>query len=151
MRRNKNIQTDISFIALVVLMFVYFIFLIYQEEYLMDNFLIASVVFIIVLITYFTNLTTGLIINTTLILTYITYIIIQSLTKGAVIRPYVYFWILMSPALTTVWNGQPEVGRRAARALLDRIDGVKDQSGALELIRPELHIRQSTSPVKDRS
>ena len=104
MRRNKNIQTDISFIALVVLIFVYFIFLIYQEEYLMDNFLIASVVFIIVLITYFTNLTTGLIINTTLILTYITYIIIQSLTKGAVIRPYVYFWILMSPALTTVFS-----------------------------------------------
>ena len=104
MRRNKNLQTDISFIALVVLIFVYFIFLIYQKEYLMDNFLIASIVFIIVLITYFTNLTTGLIINTTLILTYITYVIIQSLTKGAVIRPYVYFWILMSPALTTVFS-----------------------------------------------
>ena len=104
MRRNKNIQTDISFIALVVLIFVYFVFLIYQKEYLMDNFLIASVVFIIVLVTYFTNLTTGLIINTTLILTYITYVIIQSLTKGVVIRSYVYFWILMSPALTTVFS-----------------------------------------------
>lgn len=104
MKRNKNIQTDISFIALVILIFIYFIFLIYQEEYLMDNFLIAAIVFIIVLITYFTNLTTGLIINTTLILTYITYVIIQSLTKGIVIRPYVYFWVVMSPALTTVFS-----------------------------------------------
>ena len=42
----------------------------------MDNFLIAAVVFIIVLITYFTSLTVGLIINTTLILAYITYVII---------------------------------------------------------------------------
>lgn len=57
---------------------------------------------------------------------------------------------IATPALTTVWNGQHEVGRRAARALLDRIDGVKDQSGTLELIRPELHIRQSTSPVMER-
>ena len=58
---------------------------------------------------------------------------------------------IATPALTTVWNGQPEVGRRAARALLDRIDGVRDQSGTLELIRPELHIRQSTSTVKERA
>ena len=39
----------------------------------------------------------------------------------------------------------------ADRALLDRIDAVKDNAGALELIRPELHIRQSTSPVKERA
>ena len=58
---------------------------------------------------------------------------------------------IATPALTTVWNGQPEVGRRAARALLDRIDGVTDQSGSLDLIRPELHIRQSTAPVKERA
>lgn len=103
-RRNKNLQTDISFISLVILIFIYFIFLIYQEEYLMDNFLIALVVFIIILITYFTNLTTGLIINTTLILSYITYLIIQSIVKGSVIQSYVYFWIFMSPALTTVFS-----------------------------------------------
>ena len=103
-RNNKNLQTDLSFIALVILIFIYFIFLIYQKEYLMENFLIAAVVFIIVLITYFTNLTTGLIINTTLIITYITYVIIQSITKGAVIQTYVYFWIVMSPALTTVFS-----------------------------------------------
>jgi len=103
-RLKRNLQTDLSFILLVVLIFVYFIFLIYQKEYLMDNFLIAAVVFIIVLITYFTNLTTGLIINTTLILAYITYLIIQSITKGIVIRPYVYFWIVMSPAMTTAFS-----------------------------------------------
>lgn len=102
-RQRKNLQTDLSFILLVILIFVYFVFLIYQKEYLMDNFLIAAVVFIIVLITYFTSLTVGLIINTTLILAYITYVIILSVTKGIVVRSYVYFWIVMSPALTTAF------------------------------------------------
>src|SRR5690606_24910552 len=51
--------------------------------------------------------------------------------------------MIAMPALTTVWNGQREVGRLAARALLDRLNGLSvapDQP----LIRPELHVRQST-------
>lgn len=50
------------------------------------------------------------------------------------------------PALTTVWNGQREVGRRAALALLDRLAGIT-VSAEQELIHPELHIRRSTAPV----
>ena len=50
---------------------------------------------------------------------------------------------IATPALTTVWNGQREVGRRAARALLDRLAGTPVQTGP-DLIRPELHVRQST-------
>lgn len=53
------------------------------------------------------------------------------------------------PALTTVWNGQREVGRRAARTLLDRLNGVEVHGGQ-ELIRPELHVRQSTGAPKER-
>ena len=101
MMKNKNLRTDLSFISIILLIFLYFIFLIYQQEYLLDNFLIACVVFIIVIITYFTNLTTGLIINAIVIFGHITFVIYQSLTKGVVIRPYTYFWTFMSPALTT--------------------------------------------------
>ncbi len=54
---------------------------------------------------------------------------------------------IATPALTTVWNGQREVGRRAARALLDQLNGV-EVSSTQELIKPELHIRQSTSKPK---
>jgi DNA-binding LacI/PurR family transcriptional regulator len=54
---------------------------------------------------------------------------------------------IATPALTTVWNGQREVGRRAARALLDQLNGV-EVSSMQELIKPELHIRQSTSKPK---
>lgn len=53
------------------------------------------------------------------------------------------------PALTTVWNGQRDVGHRAARALLDRLTG-KEVKGGQELIRPELHVRQSTGKPVER-
>lgn len=56
---------------------------------------------------------------------------------------------IATPALTTVWNGQSEVGRNAARALLDRIEKKKPISGSDHLIRPELHIRQSATRIDD--
>jgi len=57
---------------------------------------------------------------------------------------------IATPALTTVWNGQREVGRRAARALLDKLTGI-DVKASQELIKPELHIRQSTGRPVERS
>lgn len=56
---------------------------------------------------------------------------------------------IATPALTTVWNGQREVGRRAARVLLDRLNGA-EVNPTQELIRPELHIRQSTGKPQER-
>jgi DNA-binding LacI/PurR family transcriptional regulator len=56
---------------------------------------------------------------------------------------------IATPALTTVWNGQSEVGRLAARALLDRLAGSHDPDG-LHLIKPEMRIRQSSGPMKPR-
>lgn len=53
------------------------------------------------------------------------------------------------PALTTVWNGQREVGRRAARVLLDRLNGAEIDP-VQELITPELHVRQSTGKPVER-
>ncbi|MBA4784741.1 MAG: substrate-binding domain-containing protein, partial [Rhizobiales bacterium] len=57
---------------------------------------------------------------------------------------------IATPALTTVWNGQSEVGRLAARALLDRLDGSHDPDG-IHLIKPEMRIRQSTGLYRPRS
>ncbi len=56
---------------------------------------------------------------------------------------------IATPALTTVWNGQAEVGRLAARALLDKLAGSHEPDG-LHLIKPEMRLRQSTGPVKPR-
>src|SRR5690606_9833782 len=57
---------------------------------------------------------------------------------------------IATPALTTVWNGQSEVGRLAARALLDRLAGSHEPDG-IHLIKPEMRIRQSTGIYRPRS
>jgi DNA-binding LacI/PurR family transcriptional regulator len=56
---------------------------------------------------------------------------------------------ISTPALTTVSNGQAEVGRLAARALLDRLAGSHEPDG-MHLIKPEMRIRQSTGPYRPR-
>ncbi len=56
---------------------------------------------------------------------------------------------IATPALTTVWNGQREVGRRAARVLLDRLNGIEVHPEQV-LIKPELHVRQSTTQPVER-
>lgn len=56
---------------------------------------------------------------------------------------------IATPALTTVSNGQAEVGRMAARALLDRLAGSHEPDG-IHLIKPEMRIRQSTGPYRPR-
>lgn len=53
------------------------------------------------------------------------------------------------PPLTTVWNGQREVGRRAARLMVERLNGAKVDPKQ-ELIHPELHVRQSTTRPVER-
>jgi DNA-binding LacI/PurR family transcriptional regulator len=54
---------------------------------------------------------------------------------------------IASPALTTVWNGQQEVGRKAARAMIDLISG-REVSREMMLIAPELRVRESTGSPK---
>jgi LacI family transcriptional regulator len=49
-----------------------------------------------------------------------------------------------SPALTTVWNGQQEVGRRAALMLYDILDGRQPEQ-TRHLVTPELRLRESTA------
>ncbi len=53
---------------------------------------------------------------------------------------------IATPALTTVWNGQSEVGRLSARALLDKLAGSHEPDG-IHLIKPEMRIRNSTAPL----
>lgn len=54
---------------------------------------------------------------------------------------------ITSPALTTVWNGQQEAGRKAARSIMRIIKGETDIEDN-KLIEPELRIRESTCPPK---
>ena len=50
-----------------------------------------------------------------------------------------------TPALTSVWNGQQEVGRLAADRLADMIAGNASAAGTT-LVTPQLRIRETSLP-----
>lgn len=54
---------------------------------------------------------------------------------------------IAAPALTSVWNGQQEVGKRAARAMIAILAGENPPRDRV-LIKPKLRIRESTSALK---
>ena len=53
---------------------------------------------------------------------------------------------IAAPALTSVWNGQQEVGERAARAMISILAG-NEPARERVLIEPQLRIRDSTSAI----
>ena len=54
---------------------------------------------------------------------------------------------IAAPALTSVWNGQQEVGKRAAKAMIAILSGSEPPRERV-LIEPQLRIRESTSPLE---
>jgi len=52
---------------------------------------------------------------------------------------------IAAPALTTVWNGQQEVGRLAARAMVATISG-EETPREIVLVAPQLRVRDSSCP-----
>ena len=57
---------------------------------------------------------------------------------------------ISAPTLTSVWNGQQEAGRLAARAMVRILTGSVSEEDAHDdrLIQPELRIRESSCPPK---
>ena len=54
---------------------------------------------------------------------------------------------IAGPALTSVWNGQQEVGKRAAKAMIAILAGEKPSRDPI-LIEPQLRIRESTGQLR---
>lgn len=122
-KASKEFHTDISFITLLVLLFICNAFILLNDGYAIENFVILLGVFIIVIITYFTSLTTGLIINTVVIMGSVTYLLVLLIVEGQAIPGYVYFWIFMMPALTIAFT----LYSASARALQRRVEELNNQ------------------------
>ena len=57
---------------------------------------------------------------------------------------------IAAPALTSVWNGQQEVGQRAAQAMIAILAGEEPERQQF-LIEPKLRVRQSTCKIGDQA
>lgn len=100
---KNNFITDLSFIGFVVLCFIMtgsaFVF---QNSNQLEAIIFLDIIFFIVLITYFTSLTLGLIINLVLIFGCGSYALFQIIHVGDFQNYELFFWMTISPIITFV-------------------------------------------------
>lgn len=99
--RKSSLFSDIAYMALLLIFFVCVVFITYSES---TSFGIAAmcIVFAILIITHFTNITIGLILNIFVIFTVFTWYLYQMMVYGSPIQTEVYFWMFVSPLLSVV-------------------------------------------------
>ncbi|BFH63352.1 diguanylate cyclase domain-containing protein [Paenibacillus azoreducens] len=103
MKRYQNsLLSDTAFLLLFVICFIHIVFTAGEPDHYMINMILLNVSFLIAVITYFTNITVGLILNIVFIFGYGTYTIYQTVVVGEPLQSYHYYWLIMTPVLTAV-------------------------------------------------
>lgn len=99
--RKENLSTDLAIVFLLTLIFVALIFFsIYPQDIVTNSIMLGATVAVLI-ITYFTTLISGLIMDTVLLVLFVLYTAYKSWTVGATPPPNTYFWVFWVP-LTTV-------------------------------------------------
>ncbi len=101
MKQNRNFLTaDLSFLFMLLLLFIGILFISGTPESFQKNVIILATVLTVVIITYFSSLPAGLVLNIILIFSYATYVIVYAASRGVPVATDIYFWMLFSPCLT---------------------------------------------------
>lgn len=101
MKQNRNFLTaDLSFLFMLLLLFIGILFISGTPESFQKNVIILATVLAVVIITYFSSLPAGLVLNIILIFSYATYVIVYAASRGVPVATDIYFWMLFSPCLT---------------------------------------------------
>lgn len=101
-RYQSSLMSDAGFLLLFVICFIHVLFTAGDPNHYLINMILLNVSFLIAVITYFTNITIGLILNLVFIFGYGTYTIYQTLIVGEPLQTYNYYWLVMTPILTAV-------------------------------------------------
>ena len=102
--KNKHLGflTDIFTIILLLLMFVTTLYVSVNTNDLVQNLMFLCGLYVIMLLTYFTNVMTGLVLDIIVIFVGFTVMLYLSYTKGIEIPSYGYFWGIAYPIFTIV-------------------------------------------------
>lgn len=138
MRDRGQLLSDIGLVTFLMLTFITITFMSKVSTNYFENVVMLLMVFLIILITYFTNFTFGLIANGIIVFFYFTYIIYLSLVENQTVQPTSFVWIILIPLFTvsialfsrstlTLQNKAKVLEEeRNALAVLDQLTGLKN-------------------------
>ncbi|MGG4142647.1 diguanylate cyclase [Paenibacillus algorifonticola] len=146
MRRNQSsLISDSGFLLLIVVSFICIVFTAGDPDRYLQNVIFLNVAFLIAIITYFTNVTTGLILNIVFIFGFGTYTLYGTLVGGEAVSSGNYFWLVMTPVFTLVtW-----MFTLAGRQLQTENEQLKKTNSRLATMDENTNLRNSRSFQND--
>lgn len=94
---NESLLADFFLMAFLFLVFISIIFVVETPAYKEIHILVLGGIFFICIFTYFTSLTTGLMIAISIDFIVLSLYLYMSLTKSIPIKEIIYFWVIMLP------------------------------------------------------
>jgi len=99
-RFRSSMVSDGAFLLLILACFISIVFTAGNPNLYIQNIIFLNVAFLIAVVTYFTTVTTGLILNILFIFGYGTFTLYQTVVVGGLIGTQNYFWLIMTPVFT---------------------------------------------------
>ncbi|UJF36084.1 diguanylate cyclase domain-containing protein [Paenibacillus hexagrammi] len=99
-RFRNSMISDGAFLLLILCCFISIVFTAGNPDLYIQNIIFLNAAFLIAVVTYFTTVTTGLILNILFIFGYGTYTLYHTVVVGGVINTQNYFWLIMTPMFT---------------------------------------------------
>ncbi|OBZ08422.1 diguanylate cyclase [Bacillus sp. FJAT-27264] len=148
MRRNRSILiSDAAFLLFLVLAYICIVFIAGSPNHYIQNIIILNVAFILAVVTYFTTVTAGLVLNLAFIFGYGFFIMFQTISQGETIGLNTYFWLIMTPLLTVVvW-----IFTLGNRQLQTENESLKKRADQLATVDENTDLRNSVAFQKDAS
>ncbi|MBT2290183.1 GGDEF domain-containing protein [Paenibacillus albidus] len=148
MRRNRSgLVSDLAFLGFLVLVYICIVFIAGSPDHYIQNIIILNVAFLLAVVTYFTTVTAGLVLNLAFIFGYGFFILYQTLSQGETIGINTYFWLLMTPILTVVvW-----IFTWGSRELQLENEILQKKTANLATVDENTDLRNSISFQKDAS
>ncbi|SDC17561.1 Diguanylate cyclase, GGDEF domain [Paenibacillus sp. UNCCL117] len=99
-RLQSGTISDGAFLLLFIACFISIVFTAADPNLYVQNIIFLNLAFLIAVITYFTTVTTGLILNVVFVFGYGTFTLFQTVVAGGVVGTQNYFWLIMTPVFT---------------------------------------------------
>jgi GGDEF domain-containing protein len=101
MRRfQSGTVSDGAFLLLFIACFISIVFTAADPNLYIQNIIFLNLAFLIAVITYFTTVTTGLILNILFVFGYGTFTLYRTVVEGGLVGTQNYFWLIMTPIFT---------------------------------------------------
>ncbi|WP_127495864.1 diguanylate cyclase domain-containing protein [Paenibacillus glycanilyticus] len=145
MRRNTSLLSDGGFLLLFIACFVCIVFTARDPNLYLHNIIFLNVAFLIAIVTYFTTITTGLILNIAFVFGYGTFTIYQTIVQGGVVTSQSYFWLIMTPVFTAItW-----MFTLASKQLQEENEALQKKNASLATMDESTNLKNMLSFQKD--